>query len=203
LFGELQKAEADFSNAIQMDPRSCDNWLARAGLYSRTGADDKAKSDLVSAIQHCPDRDADGLNQLAWYLAANPEPELRDGKAAVAFAERAVTAQPGQVQYWNTLGVARYRAGDYGKAVAALEKSRAFQNQETFGWDAFFLAMAHWQLGHKGDARNWYNQAIAWMDKNQPHNEELVLVRAEARAMINPNVQSGVPTTTTAPSSQP
>ena len=40
-------------------------------------------------------------------------------------------------------------------------------------YDWFFLAMAHWQLGEKGKAREWYNRAVQWMDKSQPSNEEL------------------------------
>jgi len=46
----------------------------------------------------------------------------------------------------------------------------------------FFLAMAHWQMGNKEEARKRYDQAVQWMDKNQPTNEELRRFRAEARS---------------------
>jgi hypothetical protein len=49
-------------------------------------------------------------------------------------------------------------------------------------FDFFFLAMAHWQLNDK--ARAWYDQAVAWMDKNIPKNEELKRFRAEATALL-------------------
>jgi hypothetical protein len=50
--------------------------------------------------------------------------------------------------------------------------------------DFFFLAMAHWQLGEKDKARAWYDQAVAWMDKNRPQDAELKRFRAEAAALL-------------------
>jgi serine/threonine protein kinase/tetratricopeptide (TPR) repeat protein len=146
---------------------------------------------------------AKDLNQLAWPLAAKPDPELRSARTAVALAQRAVTLEPSDGNIWNTLGVALYRAGDYSKCLEALGKSRDLQGERDFSADAFFLAMSHWQLGHQSDARNWYDQAVAWMDKNQPRNVELLGFRAEAEALINPSGKPGVPTTATSPASQP
>ena len=45
--------------------------------------------------------------------------------------------------------------------------------------------MAHWQLGEKHKARKWYDRAVAWMDKNQPKDEELRRFRAEAAQLMN------------------
>ena len=30
-----------------------------------------------------------------------------------------------------------------------------------------FLAMAHWQLGHQKAARQWYDRAVEWIEKNK------------------------------------
>ena len=51
--------------------------------------------------------------------------------------------------------------------------------------DWFFLAMAHWRLGDQAQARQWFDQAVKWMDKYQPKNEELGRFRAEAEALIH------------------
>src|SRR5262249_42563187 len=84
---------------------------------------------------------------------------------------------------WKTLGVAQYRAGDWKAAVAALEKAMQLRNGgDSTGW--FFLAMAHWQLGDKDQARKWYDKAGVWMDKNKPRDEELKRFRAEAAALL-------------------
>ena len=85
--------------------------------------------------------------------------------------------------WWNTLGAAHYRAGNWKDSMAALAKSMELrQGGDSFDW--FFLAMAHWQLGEKGKARDWHDRAAQWMDKNQPRNAELRLFRAEADDLL-------------------
>ena len=44
--------------------------------------------------------------------------------------------------------------------------------------------MAHWQLGDKKQARQWYDKAVSWMDKNKPQDDELRRFRAEAEALL-------------------
>ena len=36
----------------------------------------------------------------------------------------------------------------------------------------------------KGKAREWYDRAMQWMDKNQPTDEELLRFRAEAAELL-------------------
>jgi hypothetical protein len=73
--------------------------------------------------------------------------------------------------------------GNWKEAVAALEKSMELrQGGNSYDW--FFLAMAHWQLGEKEKARDWYAKAGKWMDQNQPKNEELRRFRVEAAELL-------------------
>lgn len=44
--------------------------------------------------------------------------------------------------------------------------------------------MAHWQLGEKDKAREWYDKAVQWMDKNKPQDEELKRFRSEAEELL-------------------
>jgi WD40 repeat protein len=123
------------------------------------------------------------LNNLAWPLATSPDPKLRNPVRAVELAKRAVELKPKEGSFWNTLGVAHYRAGDWGAAVAALEKSGQLrQGGDSFDW--FFLAMAHQQLGDHEQARHWYDQGVQWMEKNKPEDEELKRFRAEATEFL-------------------
>src|SRR5262249_37162131 len=46
--------------------------------------------------------------ELAWFLATNAEPHLRDAPLAVRLATKAVAARPESADYRNTLGVANY-----------------------------------------------------------------------------------------------
>jgi serine/threonine protein kinase/tetratricopeptide (TPR) repeat protein len=122
-------------------------------------------------------------NDLAWRLATDPEPQRRDGRQAVAFARLAVESGPTNGYWVNTLGAAHYRAGSWKEAVTALQKSIELRKGgDSFDW--FFLAMAHWQLGEKETARKWFDQAVQWMDKHKPRNEELRRFRAEAAELL-------------------
>jgi tetratricopeptide (TPR) repeat protein len=135
-------------------------------------------------------------NNLAWILATCPDPKTRNPAQAVALATKSVGLAPAGMNQepdlkdrnWNTLGVALYRAREWEASVAAVEKSMSIRRGgDSFDW--FFLAMAHWQLGDQQQARKWYDQAVAWMEKNQPENEELRRFRAEAAELIGlPNV---------------
>ena len=53
---------------------------------------------------------------------------------------------------------------------------------DSFEW--FLFAMAHWKLGNKNEARKWYDKAVAWMDRNQPKEEEHRRFRAEAEDLM-------------------
>jgi tetratricopeptide (TPR) repeat protein len=90
--------------------------------------------------------------------------------------------EPDEGDYWNTMGVARYRAGDWRGAIAALEKATALHGRTSY--DDFFLAMSHWQLGERPEARRLYDQAVQWMEKNRPRNEELRRFRGEAAELL-------------------
>jgi uncharacterized protein HemY len=108
---------------------------------------------------------------------------VRDPTRAVELAKSAVELAPKEGTLWNTLGVAHYRTSDWKAAIGALTKSMELRNGgDSFDW--FFLAMAHWQLGEKPQALTWYDKAVAWTEKDQPHNEELLRFRAEAAALL-------------------
>ena len=121
-------------------------------------------------------------NNLAWLLATCPRAELQDAHRSVTLAQRAVLLEAQTGEYWNTLGVAYYRAGQWTPAVDALEKSMRYQGGNS--WDWFFLAMAHWRLGEQDKARQCYEQALAWMEKHKPQDPELIRFRAEASELL-------------------
>jgi eukaryotic-like serine/threonine-protein kinase len=122
-------------------------------------------------------------NELAWLLATCPDVKSRDPGRAVASARKAVELGPEKGAFWNTLGVAAYRAGDWAEARTALAKSMALgRGGDAFDW--FFLAMAHWQRGEREEARKWYQQAVAWAEKHRPRDEELRRFRGEAAELL-------------------
>jgi Flp pilus assembly protein TadD len=102
----------------------------------------------------------------------------------VELAKRAVELAPQQSSYWNTLGVAHYRAGNWKEVIEKLEKAEALAPGRYFAGNAFFLSMAHWQLGDKEKARRSYTQAVSWMEKSGPDDEELRRFRSEAAELM-------------------
>ena len=117
-------------------------------------------------------RDARTENDLAWMLVAHAETTAEQTAQALVWAKNAVELAPMEGTYWNTLGAAHYRAGEFPAAIQALEKSMELaKGGNSFDW--FFLAMAHWQLGHSDNARKWLAKAIEWMQKHRPKDDEL------------------------------
>jgi serine/threonine protein kinase/tetratricopeptide (TPR) repeat protein len=164
------------------------SYLGLVSLLWELGRQDEAAEPYGKAFAVAPG-DPAANNELAWFLAATPELRLRDARKAVELAAKAVRSSPKTANYWNTLGVARYRAGDDRAAISALETSMKLGGGGD-GYDWFFLATAHWRLDERKEARAWFDRAVQWMDKSMPDNAELRRFRAEAEAMLGAR-QSG------------
>jgi Tfp pilus assembly protein PilF len=179
--GEITEAEQVYSKGIERAPQAWLSWCARAHFYHRQHELEKAEKDLASAASTATD--ASDRNSMAWSLLSNPDRSFRHPQVAVELAERAIAARPADGMIWNTVGIARYRNGEWKEAAAALDKSMALRNGGDAG-DWFFVAMCHWQLGEKDEARKWYEKATQWTEKNQPKNVELRRFRAEAEELL-------------------
>src|SRR5262249_460764 len=107
----------------------------------------------------------------------------RDPRRAVELAKKAVELAPKEGTFWNTLGAAQNRAGNWKAAIEGLNKSMDLRHGgDSFDW--FFLAMVHWQLGAKDESRKWYDKAVEWMDKNAKDSEDLRRFRTEAEELL-------------------
>jgi tetratricopeptide (TPR) repeat protein len=188
---QYDKAILNYSKVIELDPKYRLAWISRGANYVKVAQYDKALADCREAmrlevVRGGPFGSVYAANRWAWTLATDPKTKQRDGRHAVAFAQLAVNAAPTDRNYWhfwNTLGAAHYRAGDWQKAVTALGKSMELRKGgDSIDW--FFLAMAHWRLGEKDKARQWFDRAVQWMDKNQRKGDELHRFRAEAEELL-------------------
>jgi uncharacterized Ntn-hydrolase superfamily protein len=77
-----------------------------------------AEEGFREAVARSP-KDADALNELAWFLTTHD----RAPAEAVRFAEAAVLARPGDPNLWDTLAEAHLRAGSLERAIAAAERA--------------------------------------------------------------------------------
>ncbi len=137
---------------------------------------------MQETIKRRPD-DPRLQNHAAWFLATCPDARFRDPGRAVELAQKAVETSPKSAAYWNTLGTARFRAGQYQAAIAGLKTSIELDQYES-SYNGFFLAMAYSNLGDKDEARKWYDKAVAWMAQNKPADEELNRFRIEAAKLL-------------------
>jgi Flp pilus assembly protein TadD len=178
--GRQEEAAGSFGKAIEL--KFAPAWFSRGYTYQKLGYWDKAKADYEMAGTLAP-KNAAVHNSLAWLLATCPDTKFHEPQRAVTLAQKAVDIKPTVGVYWNTLGVARYRAEDLPGAINALLKSIEL-SQGGDASDGFFLAMAQWRLDQKPNARRWFTHAAQWMDKQKPADEELQRFRAEAADLL-------------------
>jgi serine/threonine protein kinase/Flp pilus assembly protein TadD len=139
------------------------------------------------------------MNNLAWLLATAEDVQFRDPARAVELAAKAAQLAPNNGDFSGTLGVARYRTGDWQQAALDLEKAISLRSPEDSvnANESFFLAMARWQIGDKPGARQWFDKGLAWMDKDKSRVDEVARFRAEAAELLglldeakNPDLQT-------------
>ena len=125
--------------------------------------------------------DARSRNSLAWLLSSRPDTSLIDVTRAVELAREAVKLAPEVGSFWNTLGVASYRAGQWDSALSALDRSmRLRSGGDAYDW--LFLAMACHRQGRYEDARRWHHQAVAWINADPLRQKDGELARFQAEA---------------------
>lgn len=84
---------------------------------------------------------------------------------------------------WKTLGVVRYRNGDFQEAIDALEKSVELAVKK--GEISFlFLAMAHLQLGDKDQSQLLYKKSIESREPKSFDPKALERFRSEAMELF-------------------
>jgi tetratricopeptide (TPR) repeat protein/serine/threonine protein kinase len=179
---KLDEAIASYRTLVELVPESPRAHTTLGVALARQNKLDEAIVCYHRAIEVNP-KYALAHNNLAWLRATCSDAKLRELAEAVAAAQKAVELSPQNPLFPSTLGAAYYRSGEWQTAITAFEKSMELRNGgNSLEW--FFLAMTHWQLGDKEKAHKWYDQAVEWMDKNQPDDEELRRFRAEAEALL-------------------
>ena len=135
-----------------------DELLVREDVLDRL----RARGDLSPAVREQAlalagrhPVDANRLNEASWRLARHPGFEPLAYLRAVHLAEAACETSPENGLYLNTLGVARYRAGQHREALDVLNRSLQVNTRAGIPYlvDLEFIAMARHQLGQSVEAR--------------------------------------------------
>jgi tetratricopeptide (TPR) repeat protein len=123
------------------------------------------------------------LNHYAVFLLFCPDATICDPALALRCARQAVARAPAEGKFWNTLGFAHSRVGEWAEAVAALEKARAL-GYEGDAEDGLVLAMGLWRTGDRQAAHAWYERSVRRMDALASPPEDWQPVRKEADALL-------------------
>jgi tetratricopeptide (TPR) repeat protein len=143
----------------------------------------RAARDVLEKLAKDRPGEPDHQIALGWLLANCPAPQFRDPGRAIELAKRALQRNPLDKGNWHLFGVANYRAGNWKGALEATQKSMELDNGGDGGqW--IVLAVAHWQLGDKDEARKWYDKAAAWLKKSWPGDLQYHFAQREAAALL-------------------
>jgi serine/threonine protein kinase/Tfp pilus assembly protein PilF len=110
---------------------------------------------------------------------------LRDKDQAEAACAKAVELEPSNPTIRLECSLIYGNLGRWDTALSCLSKASELEPVDAnlgFWW--FRLAIAHWHVGEKEEARHWYGQALEWMVAHQPRNTKLRHLRAEAAALL-------------------
>jgi tetratricopeptide (TPR) repeat protein len=147
------------------------------------------------------------LGLWAWLLVSEPgeDGEFPDLNAALGYAQDASNGRVSHDGYpfaWplnnyfrkregtptdysgkNTLGMVHFRRREFPKALKALQEFYDLGFEEPGNW--LFLAMTHWKLDNREEARKWLKKATDYLDQDGyrvRHSEKLF--RAEAEELM-------------------
>jgi tetratricopeptide (TPR) repeat protein len=127
--------------------------------------------------------DARLCNNLAWALASRRQSQAQDTMLAIELARKAVQLEPKRGPFWNTMGVAHYRAGQFHEAIRAFGESMQFRD----GGDAndwLFLAMAYQRLNETDRAKGWLDRSLSWITAHPSDDPQLAQFRDEAALVL-------------------
>ena len=124
--GKLDEAEAALKEGIQIRLQlkklpGVDSLFELGQVYLKQ----RRFADAMEAFRESADQgDADAENGLAWLLATCPNPGIRNGKKAVAYAQSFMAAGKGNdCTFLDTLAAAYAEDGQFTNAVSAEEKA--------------------------------------------------------------------------------
>ena len=118
-----------FSAALRIKPDDAAAHYHPAAALASQPKSKEAIQHYREALKALPDF-PEALNNLAWILAANADPQLRNGPEAIALAERACKlTEYKQPLMIGTLAAAYAEAGRFADAVTTAEQAKTLAEQ--------------------------------------------------------------------------
>jgi tetratricopeptide (TPR) repeat protein len=116
--GDFNQAARDLNESIALNAEDAVTYNNRGATFQKKGEYARALSDLQQALRLNPNL-PNAYKNLAWLQATCPEPQFRDGTAAVANASRALELSKGKEPAWlEILAAAHAEAGNLKRRCA-------------------------------------------------------------------------------------
>ena len=131
--GQLKEAEVTIRQALELDANDMDLLIQLGSIQDRAGQRAEAEKTLRAVLQREPDN-ATALNNLGYYLA---ERSARYNEA-LPLIEKAVSIEPINGSFLDSLGWVQYKLGRLQEARGHLEKAALYARRN---------AMVHEHLG--------------------------------------------------------
>lgn len=180
--GKVDDGIAAYRKAIQIDSKYATAHINLGRALRNQGKSGAAIAAFRQAVE-IDSKLAKAHYWLAWELTVCSDLKLREPKQALISARLAVELAPKNGMYWQGLGYAEYRSGNWKGAVQAFQKVKELGSAgDSLEW--FPLSMAYWQLGDKDTAHKTYEQAVQWMEKNNPKDGFLRGLQVEAAGLM-------------------
>lgn len=147
--GQINEAEATIRKALAIDPNDMDLLIQLGSIQDRAGQRAEAEKTLRAVLQREPDN-ATALNNLGYYLA---ERNARYNEA-LPLIEKAVSIEPLNGSFLDSLGWVQYKLGRLQEARGHLEKAALYARRNANVYE--HLGDVLRDLGRMQEARrNW------------------------------------------------
>lgn len=147
--GQLKEAEATIRKALELDPNDNDLLIQLGSIQDHAGQRAEAEKTLRTVLQREPDN-ATALNNLGYFLA---ERNARYSEA-LPLIEKAVSIEPLNASFLDSLGWVQYKMGRLQEARGHLEKAALYGRHNANVYE--HLGDVLRDLGrHQEARRNW------------------------------------------------
>jgi eukaryotic-like serine/threonine-protein kinase len=183
--GSLEEAVAEYSKAIELDPKSFAAWTSRGEAYRELQQYDKALADFSKAIELEPS------NAWVWHERGWTYRETQQYDKALADLNKAIELDPKDLAAWVNRGAAHRALKQYDKALADLTKAievepnhawpwheRGWAYRESRQYDKAFADLNKAIELNPKDLGAWINRGLAYKELGQYKESLADLTRA-------------------------